>query len=61
MAAARLSSSHAAGVSEYAPVLPPVKYCHAAGRISVARAVSATGTPASRSPPPGVSSSRLPR
>ena len=48
-------------MSEYAPVLPLVKDRHAAGRASMAKAVSVTGTPASRSPPLGVSSSRLPR
>jgi Bacterial regulatory proteins, tetR family len=36
-ARALVSSSHAAGVSEYDPVLPPARSCDAAGRASVSR------------------------
>ena len=61
LAQARVSSLHAVGVSEYAPALPPTKYRHASGRTSVASAVTVTGSGASGSPRPGVSSSRLPR
>ena len=56
-----VSSLHAAGVSEYAPALPPTKCRQAGGQTSVASAATATGTGASTSPPPGVSSSRLSR
>ncbi len=44
-----------------APALPPTKRRHASGRISVASAIAMTGSGASGSPRPGVSSSRLPR
>ena len=43
LAQASVSSRHAAGVSEYAPALPPTKCRHASGRISVASAIDHDG------------------